>query len=100
MIQTGLAACAARPPSRASAASQRRILKRTEGSSAERIPRQILTPGCRHREIVLDANAAELAQLLDSRPVDLAGPRIGPRLIEQWIDEVDAGQDQLGASRA
>src|SRR6185312_11771875 len=56
----------------------------------ERLASQVLAALAADREVVLDADAAELAQCLDPWPVDVPAVVLGPRRLEQLVDEVDA----------
>jgi hypothetical protein len=47
--------------------------------SAERLAGEVLAAVDAHRKVILDADAAEGAELLDARPVDLVTARICAR---------------------
>src|SRR5688500_9733677 len=55
----------------------------------EREPRQVFLPTGPGHYVVLDANAAEGLQLLHAAPVYLFAQRLGPRLVQQLVDEIE-----------
>jgi hypothetical protein len=48
-------------------------------------------PALARDHVVLDADAAEFLQLLDSRPLDHPADRLLPCFVQQLVDEIDAG---------